>query len=264
MTDLSSFNDLEISEACSKITEFADIYETINAALKLSLSMGFITLLFARNMAEIVKNMIVPFGVLLKEDEQYTEYQQQDSFYPRPAANDRVFPLETVEIQRFRTKTDADIEDVIIHTGPYADEYTRSYNALAITIANEIFFRNNAFDPSSEEGGKTLVHELTHVAQYKEGRITSNDTIETLEEEAESVESRTAYDDDPYCVFQVRDKLCRIRKSEMKAFISKTADAIESGIGQQKHILSEGDYLKLLAEYEAWLKGGASNGFFRI
>ncbi|GHV53904.1 hypothetical protein AGMMS49579_13510 [Spirochaetia bacterium] len=237
MTDLSRYFDfsLEVSEARSKITEFADINKTIDIAIAINL------------------NLALP--IFLKENEQYTEYQQQDIFYPRPTANDRVFPLETVEIQHFRTKTDTDIEDVLIHTGPFADEYTRSFNALAITVANEIFFRNNAFNPSTEEGKKILTHELTHVAQYKEGRIASNDTIETLEEEAESVESRTAYDDDPYCVFQVRDKLCRVRKSEMKAFISKTADAIESGIGQQKHILSEGDYLKLLAEYESWLKG---------
>lgn len=103
-----------------------------------------------------------------KTDTQFMEYYLPERKVERPFHNDRVFPLETVEIQGFRTKTDMDLDTAIIHTGPYADEYARSFNALAVTIANEIYFRNGAYDPASEEGRKILAHELTHIGQYTE------------------------------------------------------------------------------------------------
>jgi hypothetical protein len=105
-----------------------------------------------------------------KEANQFMDYQREERRTERPLANDKVFPLETVAIQEYKTKYDAEIEKVTIHTGPAADEYARSMNALAITIATDIYFRNNKYNPADEEGRKLLAHEMTHIAQHEIGR----------------------------------------------------------------------------------------------
>jgi hypothetical protein len=192
---------------------------------------------------------------LLKEAGQFMEYDRQEEHLSRESDNDRVFRLETVELQHFRTEAGYDVEDVMIHTGPYADEYTRSLHALAITIGTDIFFRSNAFDTGSEEGRKTLTHELTHVAQHEEGKIDRGCSIEELEAEAEAVEKESVYDPDPYISLKIRNKYYKIRRSKMKKLVSDTATEIEKRIEKQKNILSEEQYLKVLVEYERWLKG---------
>jgi hypothetical protein len=192
---------------------------------------------------------------LLREDKQFIEYDRQGEHLSRGSENDRVFQLETVEIQQFRTEAGFDVEDVTIHTGPYADELTRSLHAMAITIATDIFFRSNAFDTSFEEGRKTLTHELTHVAQHKEGKTGPGYTKDELEEEAEAVEKESIYDPDPYITVKIRNRYHKIRRSKMKGMVMETADEIERLMERQKEILSEEKYLKVLIEYERWLKG---------
>ena len=66
----------------------------------------------------------------------------------------------------------ADLGEVTMVYGPAADEYTRSHHALALVLGTDIFFRNGAYRPETEEGRKILAHELTHVAQSKSGRST--------------------------------------------------------------------------------------------
>jgi hypothetical protein len=125
---------------------------------------------------------------------------------------------------------------------------------LALVFGNDIFFRNGAFNTSTEEGRKTLAHELTHVAQYKDGRI-KNSTREELEEEAENNEAVAGYTDNPLIVFKIENKLCRIKKSELKTFVSQIADEVERRFEMKKYELEEEKYLRLLTEYEKMLKG---------
>jgi hypothetical protein len=214
----------------------------------LSLSEEFKSLIFEKNRFE---QLVETF---LRDDEQYTKYQLQVPAVQRDSNTDRVFPLETVELQRFKNETELDTDRVLIHTGPYADELARSFNALALTFANDIFFRNNAFTTYTEEGKKTLAHELTHIAQYKEGRI-KNRAREELEEEAEENETRTGYTDSQYMVFRIDAKLCRIKKSEINRFVSEAAVEVERMLVRKKHELDGEKYLRLLIEYEKMLKG---------
>jgi hypothetical protein len=253
MPEFSNIFDynLDISHACSQMSKFGTIHNMMETALKLRLTPEFEALVSNPN---IFKRFVE--WLLLRNNEQYTEYQIQESVFGRSNSNDRIFPLETVELQRFRGKHGSDIEDVIIHTGPYANEYARSFNALAVTIANEIFFRNNAFDTGSEEGKKTLTHELTHVAQYDEGRINASGNTGILEEEAEAAELREGFIEDPDFIFQVGNKLCKIKRSEMSSFVSAAADMLEGHIRAQKDLLDDKSYAALLIEYETWLKKG--------
>jgi hypothetical protein len=133
-------------------------------------------------------------------------------------------------------------------------------NALAVTIGMDIYFRNNAFNSGTEEGKKTLAHELTHVAQYEEGRIGGNASVKKLEQEAVA-EEQYEFTENPYVKLRYRNKTLTLKKAALDSFVEELADSIEAGIQRQKNILSEENYLKLLVEYETWLKGGLNSGF---
>ena len=239
MSNIPSIPDfsLTITQARQQIREFNIIYLMLNTALTEN-----IVISERRNRLQF-----------LRMDEQYTEYQQQDNYYERKEEDDRIFPLETVEIKKFNTKYDTDLDKAIIHIGPYADEYARSFNALALTIGCDIFFRNNAFDTAKEEGRKTLAHELTHVAQYKDKRINKNNTIAELEKEADISAGQEEYITDSFIKLQLNNKTYRMKKLETMV-ADGLAEAIERKIYEQKYILSEDKYLKLLLEYKKMLE----------
>jgi hypothetical protein len=184
-----------------------------------------------------------------------TEYQKKQPTIARPSENDRVFPLETVQLNMFKREHESKIDTVTIHTGPYADEYTRSLNALAITIGTGIFFRNNRFDTASEEGRKTLTHELTHIDQFIEGRINENSTRNELEQEAENAEQHEMQNPDSIMTINIKGKLYSFPRSKMKHYAEATADKIEEWVSRQKNIMEEEEYLNLLCSYSDWCEG---------
>ena len=189
-----------------------------------------------------------------KRAQEFMEYQHVETMVRRTLDHDRVFPLDTVAIQEFRTEHKADIETAMIHTGPAADEIARSMNALAVTIAGDIYFRNNAYNPHDEEGRKLLAHELTHVTQHSEKRITKQTTTEELEAEAIKAEATQAYDPDPFVIIPVDNKVIRVRSSSVPKLVHLVADDLEDWISRQKATLDERSYLELLCAYEAWLE----------
>jgi len=130
-------------------------------------------------------------------------------------------------------------------------------NALAVTIGNDIYFRSNAYNPASEEGRETLTHELTHVAQYEEGRTSKRDKDikKELEFEAKQAEDSERYEADPYVPFLTGKTIRRIRKSQMRTAVQMTVEKVEEWLKQQKYMLPEEKYLKLLCACEGWYKG---------
>jgi hypothetical protein len=189
-----------------------------------------------------------------KEANEFMDYQREERRAERPLTNDKVFPLETVSIQEYNTKYDAGIEKVTIHTGPAADEYARSMDALAITIATDIYFRNNKYNPADEEGRKLLAHEMTHIAQHEEGRITSVSEEKELENEAVRAESKAVYKDDPVVTIKIGDELFRFRRSKMKIIVNAVAEDINKWVETRRGTMNEEEYLKFLCFYERWLK----------
>ncbi len=190
---------------------------------------------------------------LAKEAGEFIEYQYEEQKLERPVQQDRVFPLETVAIEEFNRKHEAGVENVTIHTGAFADEYARSFNALAVTIAYDIYFRNNAYNPSSEEGRKLLAHEMTHITQHEEGRITKNVRVKELEAEAEAAEEKEEYDPDPYVKLEIEGEIYRLRESEMRKQAKEIAMDIMKWLVEQKTVMGEKEYLRLLCGYEKWL-----------
>lgn len=64
-----------------------------------------------------------------------------------------------------------DFTDVRIHTDQEAQDSARSVNARAYTVGHDIAFQRDAYQPSSEDGRRTLAHELTHVIQQRAGAV---------------------------------------------------------------------------------------------
>jgi hypothetical protein len=193
------------------------------------------------------------FPFMRKGANQFMEYQRTETTVKRDPARDRIFPLETVEIQRFRTKHDSAVETAMIHTGPAADELARSLNALAVTVAGDIFFRNGAYRPETEEGRMLLAHEMTHVAQHAEKRITKQTSTQALEAEATGAEAKEAYNTDPLVTVEIDGELFTFRKSVMKKITKDVAGDIEDWVNAQRHTMDEERYLKLLCAYQNWL-----------
>ena len=68
-------------------------------------------------------------------------------------------------------KMGQDFSDVKVHTGSEAANASKSVQAQAFTVGNEIVFNEGKYNPTSSEGQRTIAHELTHVVQQREGAV---------------------------------------------------------------------------------------------
>jgi len=59
----------------------------------------------------------------------------------------------------------ADFSSVKVHTDSQSDQLNQSIQAKAFTTGQDVFFRQGAYDPSSQGGQELIAHELTHVVQ---------------------------------------------------------------------------------------------------
>jgi hypothetical protein len=200
--------------------------------------------------------LLAPEVTTPKLDNQFTERQNSENRLMRNYENDRIFPLDTAEIQKFKQEHNEGIETAIVHTGAFADELARSYNAFAITIATDIFFRNGAYHPEHEEGRKVLTHEMTHIAQYEQGRIKRNSDLDELELEAEAAEEKEGYNPDPQMTIELNGKLLTFPRSKTKEYAVRVADKLSEWIESERNTAGEHDYFKLLCAYRDWIAGG--------
>ena len=76
-------------------------------------------------------------------------------------------PLQTLTRAFFESVLGHDFSHVRIHTGSQANESARDANALAYTLGSDIVFDEGRYAPETQEGGKLLAHELTHVVQQQ-------------------------------------------------------------------------------------------------
>jgi hypothetical protein len=65
----------------------------------------------------------------------------------------------------------ADFSGVKIHTDSQSDQLNQSIQAKAFTTGQDVFFRQGAYEPSSQGGQESIAHELTHVVQQKVGEV---------------------------------------------------------------------------------------------
>lgn len=64
-----------------------------------------------------------------------------------------------------------DFSDVRVHSDERASASAQAVNAHAYTVGNNVVFQRDRYDPGSDEGKRTLAHELTHVVQQRSGPV---------------------------------------------------------------------------------------------
>ena len=85
----------------------------------------------------------------------------------------------------------ADFGDVRVHTDIQADTLNRELNARAFTTGQDIFFRQDAYNPGNSSGRELIAHELTHVVQQNGDKVQRKLTLgqpgDKYEQEADEV-----------------------------------------------------------------------------
>jgi hypothetical protein len=77
------------------------------------------------------------------------------------------------------------LEPVRVHTGPRADQLSRSVQADAFTTGTDIFFGGGRYDPGTGGGRELIAHELTHVVQQSTGAVGEAGTVSHPHDPAE-------------------------------------------------------------------------------
>ena len=157
-------------------------------------------------------------------------------------------------LNEFKLETGSNVETVQIHYGPYADELARSLHTLALVLGMDIFFRNGAYRPETEEGRKILAHELTHVTQNKKREEYRGASREELEREAEAAEEREVHDDDPIVEYSTGRNRYRMRESEARRIERMVESDLAEWVEGQERAMPEEEYLKLLYKYREYLE----------
>jgi len=187
-----------------------------------------------------------------KKSDNLTDYQYERSDINNYSENDRQFPLETVMLQSYNLNHDTKLNKANIHTGALANNFALFFNAMAVTIGRDIFFRNGAYKPETEEGRKILAHELTHIAQYEENRLPVRETVKELEYEAEIEEMKEVYDDDPIQGMEIGGEIFYVRPSQHNKIVHDAIEMTKRWFEEQKTLLDEKDYYKFLLKYKRW------------
>ncbi len=118
-------------------------------------------------------------------------FVDMDSIGDINPGNDRIEHLDVDLRSKFEHVFGEDLSMVRIHTGPYSNNIARKQNAEALTIGNDIYFRDGTFLPHTEEGIALLAHELQHVIQYENNaRMVYLEDLSELEAGASRVEEK--------------------------------------------------------------------------
>ena len=105
--------------------------------------------------------------------------------------------LDTGVRRQMESAFGADFSDVRIHTGSESHSLNRAVNAIAFTTGQDIFFRDDAYNPQTSVGKELLAHELTHVVQQGgsgtlPGKLVVGEPDDCYEREAEQVAKSVA------------------------------------------------------------------------
>jgi hypothetical protein len=80
-------------------------------------------------------------------------------------------PLDSDTQSEMETRLGHDFGDVRVHTDSQASASAKSVQAHAYTVGNHVVFGEGTYQPSSDQGKRTLAHELTHVVQQRSGPV---------------------------------------------------------------------------------------------
>jgi hypothetical protein len=80
-------------------------------------------------------------------------------------------PLPTDLRADMETHLGADFSSVRVHDGAQAAESAKAVQARAYTVGDDLVFNTGAYSPGTDDGRRTLAHELTHVVQQRAGPV---------------------------------------------------------------------------------------------
>ncbi len=80
-------------------------------------------------------------------------------------------PLDSETRSTMESALGADFGDVEVHTGGAASASAASVQAHAYTVGNHVVFGEGRYQPGTDDGRRTLAHELTHVVQQRQGPV---------------------------------------------------------------------------------------------
>ncbi|MEY3212301.1 MAG: hypothetical protein RIT28_2782, partial [Pseudomonadota bacterium] len=106
-------------------------------------------------------------------------------------------PLPEGLRQRLEGAMGRDLSHVRVHVGGAADRAARGVNASAFTVGRDIYFRSDAWAPGTEHGDRVLVHELTHVLQEDDGRVTAPQAGADLSRPSDPLEQEASHAEAP-------------------------------------------------------------------
>lgn len=243
---------LNLEQAVDESGALRTVTEIIDFAVKEISMLKVKELLEAQRMFE---NLVTQMKLDFKRDLEFKErIEKPQAGILRNAAVDRKFKLDTVKIVEFSQEHEKNLDEATIHIGMNADEYARRFNALALTVGTDIFFRNGEYRPETEEGRKLLAHELTHAAQNKDRDEYRNTSREELEAEAEREERKEDYEEDPFVIYDTGIRKVKIRRSEAKKIEELSERNINKWLSWQKFSLNDREYLDLLVKVQKYLR----------
>jgi hypothetical protein len=76
-------------------------------------------------------------------------------------------PLDAQTRSSMEGAFETQFDGVRLHTGSEASAVSRSIGARAFTAGNDVFLRDDAYQPGTADGQRLLSHELTHVVQQR-------------------------------------------------------------------------------------------------
>jgi hypothetical protein len=80
-------------------------------------------------------------------------------------------PLPTELRSEMEGHLGADFSDVRVHDGAKAAESASAVQARAYTVGSDVVFNRGEYSPGTDDGRRTLAHELTHVVQQRAGPV---------------------------------------------------------------------------------------------
>jgi len=102
-------------------------------------------------------------------------------------------PLDTATRNFFEPRFGHDFSSVRVHQSGQAADVSRSINARAFALGNNVVFGSGQYQSQSSEGKRLLGHELTHVVQQRDGAIGEVSVKQIQRTEAETLQHCPPY-----------------------------------------------------------------------
>jgi len=143
----------------------------------------------------------------------------------------------------------ADFSGVKVHTDSQSDQLNKSIQAKAFTTGQDVFFRQGAYDPSSQGGQELIAHELTHVVQQN-GKGANAPSVSAAPESVQRLISADS--------FKKKTKLTARKGKSAQVFVN-----LKQGLDAYEAANTEADKLRFLEQIlniaEAWQNSPDSN-----